>query len=326
MQRIKQLSARLGRVPALAYLVAYLILILLFSLIFYALPDRHFQQAAALPKRPPAETEAFIKRDLRAEIQRMYRMNGGASLVVNGWHLLLDRLDVPFLGTSLPLYFVFQLVLPFNNGSDGNPGTDAVMQATVIVYPDGRYIQGDTVFLPFALQNMSASPVEGIPTAMPLPGMQFNYELREIPMQIGPLPIASAAGQEAMLPLSQGLYDRIVAYSESIQGPPSTDSYARMLYFSAGVATFGAPGDIVPSSALAALLVYVEVVSALLLIGLFVNSLAYELGERLRGTPQTGGKPGRAAAKPEKKRPTKRAAKVSNAKPEKRSAWRNTHA
>ena len=317
MQRIRQLSTILGRVPAFAYLAAYLILILLFSLIFYALPARHFQQPATSPELSPSETERSILRDLGQEIQRTYLWTGAAKQVGNGWRMRLDELDVPFMNTCLPGCFLIDLVIPIDHGS---PGTNAVLQTALTVYTSDPYISNGMVYLRFLMQYNSASPVEGIRTQIPPPGVQFRNKL-----PVWTTPVASPdflpnTGRQIMMPLSQALYDRIIAYGASIQTAPPADSrnYPRMLYFSTGVGMFGGPGEPVPATALAALLVFLEAVGAVLLIGLFVNSLAYELGEKLRGMTQTPGKPARMAAKPEKKRPTKRAAKTSNSAPRKR--------
>ncbi len=210
----------------------------------------------------------------------------------NGWHMRLDELDVPFITPRLPCCILIDLVIPIDHGS---PGTNAVLQTALTVYTDDRYIMGDTVYLPFLMQYNSASPVEGVPTEIPPPGVQFSYELRGIATQIGS-PAYQAYGpgishqQQTVMPLSQALYDRIVAYGASIEAMPPADSrnYPRMLYFSTGVATFGGSGEPVPASTLATLLVFVEAIGAVLLIGLFVNSLVYEAGERSRGTLQTG--------------------------------------
>ncbi len=217
MQRIRQLSTILGKVPAFAYLAAYVVLILLFSLIFYALPARHFRQSAASPELSPVQAETLILRDLVQEIQRTYLRNGVARDAGNGWHMRLDELDVPFITPRLPCCILIDLVIPIDHGS---PGTNAVLQTALTVYTDDRYIMGDTVYLPFLMQYNSASPVEGVPTEIPPPGVQFSYELRGIATQIGS-PAYQAYGpgishqQQTVMPLSQALYDRIIAYGAS---------------------------------------------------------------------------------------------------------------
>lgn len=65
----------------------------------------------------------------------------------------------------------------------------------------------------------------------------------------------------------------------------STRSYWRMLYFSAITATTVGYGDVVPIRGKSRLLSGLEAVLGIVLIGLFLNSLAREIGDRAGGSP-----------------------------------------
>jgi hypothetical protein len=81
-----------------------------------------------------------------------------------------------------------------------------------------------------------------------------------------------------LLPISTQLNDQIIAFSLTSKGFPtqSSGSYARMMYFSAVTITTLGYGDIVPITTWARLIVALESVLGIVLIGLFLNSLARE--------------------------------------------------
>jgi hypothetical protein len=316
--RIRALSSRLGRVPALVYVLGYLIVILAFSLIYFFYSflgnnfGNNFSQSISQSVSGPLDDEASILRALRTEIIQAYRTNGQANQVVNGWRMITDDLQVAYLHTSLPLAFDFELVVPLRKTTEGDSGPEAFLAETVMVYLDGSYTLNDIIYLSFIPENISASPVEGVPTAIPGPGTQYGSVLSKVPGQISPPAVEPGVVQGAVLPLSLDLYNRILAYGGAFQGLPRRSAgYLGMLYFSAGVATFHASGEVVPVSALAILSVISETILAVLLISLFLNSLVYDVGEALRGTQKAHRKTDGTVPEAARKRPTKRSAKGS---------------
>lgn len=76
--------------------------------------------------------------------------------------------------------------------------------------------------------------------------------------------------------ISKEIRDKLYAYSSALQGFPSLSSgnFERMLYLSATTITTLGTGDILPISARARLLVAIEAILGILIIGLYLNSLA----------------------------------------------------
>lgn len=98
-------------------------------------------------------------------------------------------------------------------------------------------------------------------------------------------------GQGALWSEPDGFEDewqrRVFQYAEAMQGLAAygAASYWRMLYFSAITATTVGYGDIVPVTRGSRALAASEAVFGVVLIGLFLNSLAREVGERVSRNP-----------------------------------------
>lgn len=84
--------------------------------------------------------------------------------------------------------------------------------------------------------------------------------------------------------IPQKLIERINAYYSALKGFPSpwysTRNFDRMLYLSAMVITTTGPGDILPISRKARLLVTLESILGIIIIGIFLNSLASRIISR----------------------------------------------
>lgn len=82
--------------------------------------------------------------------------------------------------------------------------------------------------------------------------------------------------------LPWSLNERIAAYSNSLEGFPSSSSgnFERMFYLSAVTITTVGYGDIVPISPRTRMLISIEAIWGIILIGLFLNSLANKISIR----------------------------------------------
>ncbi len=315
--RIVQYSRRLGRIPASIYVLGYAALILAFSLLYslyvHLPPEHHFWYSAPPAVQQDRDLEASILRDLRTQLRQAYRDNGQAGQVINGWRILTDRLDVAYFYSNLPLAFGFQMVVPVDNGTEGNPATGAFVSETIMVYTEGRYVLNDVVYLPFVTENISTSPVAGIPTEIPGPGMHVTVEMKPLPSGVpGPLGEPATPGQD-VLPLSQDLYNRILDLGAAWAATPSASAYTRngdysqMLRVSARAASLLPVEEIRPASPLALITVWSERLLAAILIGLFLNSLGYDIS-RARMV-QGEGETAHSAPKGGSRRPAKRSVK-----------------
>jgi hypothetical protein len=91
-------------------------------------------------------------------------------------------------------------------------------------------------------------------------------------------------GESRILTTSEPLNEKMKSYTDALKGFPgrSRGSYGRMLYLSASTITTLGFGDIVPLTSQARLWVGIEAVLGVILIGLFLTSLSFEVGNRAR--------------------------------------------
>jgi hypothetical protein len=325
--RMRWLFSIMGRVPALAYLLGYLITIFVFSLIYlsfsFTRPGKHFQNSTDPTKYLVIDYPDPIMRDLRDQLIQEYRSNGQANQVVDGWRMVTDDIEVSSLYTAnLPAMFSFQVLVPVNHGTEGNGDNSAYVKSTVTVYTDGRLISNDIVYLPFQMENIHDIQAQAVPSQIPNPGMQLSYVVDPL-FGVNLKPVVPSGGGDVvqpmeapyLLPLSTSLYNQIVSFSEAPRGLSSLAGagYLQMLYLSAGIATSNTPAGITPVSPEAQETVGAEGIIAVIFIGLFLNSLAYDIGKGLENTQKLDPKTNRIVSTSNKKRPTKRSASGSQA-------------
>lgn len=323
------LSSGLGKVPALVYLLGYLITIFVFSLIYlsfsFTRPGKHFQNSTDPSKYLVIDYPDPIMRDLRAQLIQEYRSNGQANQVVDGWRMVTDDIEVSSLYTAnLPAMFSFQVLVPVNHGTEGNGDNSAYVKSTLTVYTDGRFISNDIVYLPFQMESIHDIPAQPVPSQIPNPGMQLSYVVNPL-FGVNLKPVVPSGGSDVvqpmeapyLLPLSWNLYNGIVSFAEAPRGLSSLAGvqYLQMLYLSAGIATSNTPASITPVSTEAQETVVAEGIIAVIFIGLFLNSLAYTVGQALNGTQKIDPKSNRIASNTDTKRPTKRSAGGSRSVP-----------
>lgn len=305
--RLRILSTELGQVPALLYLVGYLFVIFIFSLIYYyVLPGYNFYHSTTQYEYQYFSKDVAdpILHNLRADVIQAYYKNGKTQEKINGWRFVVDNLHVDSLDTrSLPSEFSFQVVIPINDGTEGNWNSWTFLAAKITVFTDSKFISNDIVYSPFQIESTDGAPIEGIPSQIPSPGVLFNYELiqrqrdnneDESIQRLGNNDdmFLQQQGTREVLPLSLNSYNEILELGQSIKGfPLRVDRhYLRMLYFSTGIATSKALGDIVPVSALAKLFVTLEAIIEIILIAFFLNSLVYDFGNTSKSTTRAGRK------------------------------------
>lgn len=274
--RIKFLSFKLGQIPPFLILSGFVAVIFLFSLIYYyGLSGYEFYDSTNQYDFGSFNQEVnTILHDLRMDIVQAYEKNGEAKQLINGWRMDINRLEVHYLYTgNLPSEFSFQITIPINDGTEGNWDSWTFIATKIIVSTERSFISDEIVYLPFKFGESFAPPLEGLPGRIPTPGISFHYDLSNY--QTGTL---------ITLPMSFNLYNRIINIGSSYRGilPQVSGNYMRMLYFSTGVATSSVFGEIVPVSTRARLSVISETLIAIIFIGLFLNSLAYGIGEALR--------------------------------------------
>lgn len=262
---------KLGRAPTLLYLFGYLITIFVFSLIYYyALPGKHLYHATSQFEDEFFNSDANdILEGLRSEMIKTFLENGEAQQEINGWKLDINELGLYSLSAgNFPAEFSFQARIPITHSTQGQDDLWASIPAKIIVFPDERIRIDNTIYLVFTIESNENFLLEGIPSS------EILFPYRSFEQQ----------KNATLFPMSVDLYNKMIGFGQGYRGFPSNVSgqYWRMLYFSIGIATSSAFGDIVPISTQARIIVLLEALFAVVFVGLFLNSLVYDVGEAIK--------------------------------------------
>lgn len=281
MSRMARLaSLRLGSVPSVLFLCAYVLLIFVFSAIYFVLPDRSFFHSTSQYEYDEFNADAErllsdLEVGIKSNLVNFYKTD---ELKIRGWALDTRQLEVHSLSVKdFPEEFSFRLVVPLSRLDPNFGRIETQFRWTVTVPLQGRLIIGEIVYLFLKPEALAPPLIEGIP---PEPSLQ---DLFPYTGEVGALP-------PPVLGLPMNLYAGIVEFGQGYRGFPAgvKGQYLRMLYFSAGLATASALGDIVPVTSTARLLVTIQALLSLAVFGLFLNALAVDIaGPRKRARDDT---------------------------------------
>ncbi len=158
---------------------------------------------------------------------------------------------------------------------DGNPSFDVsgeLVSVTSIGYTE-TFTLRVAILAPVDLLPLSPAPVV---TVHALPGGAAANENALVRALFTKSPIGRYAQGYAGMVLHPGLLNALQGFYGSSVGDPlsQSDQFARMLYFSASAATTVGFGDITPVTTTARTWVTIEVILQIVLIGVFLASLA----------------------------------------------------
>jgi hypothetical protein len=273
--KFRHWSWTLGKAPTLLFLVGYLGIIFGFSLVFfYVLSDSDFYHSTSQYEYEFFNKDAdSILYNIRSGLINNFLESHKEIYEINGWKININDLGITslYLG-NYPEEFSFKLSLPITHETNEKTDIWSQITASMTARLDNKIRIDNLIYMFCSLEehmleeNMYA-PIKGIPTYKDLFLTDF-YAVDE---------------NVFLLPLSVDLYDSIVGFGQGYKGFPAKVSgqYWRMLYFSTGVATSSAFGDIVPVSTWARFTVTLESLFSIIFIGLFLNSLAYDISEVL---------------------------------------------
>jgi predicted RNA binding protein YcfA (HicA-like mRNA interferase family) len=267
---IARFSQRLGNIPSLIYVASYVFLIFAFSYIYYVLPGRPFFHSTAQYEYESLNLDATnLLSRLRERILKNLNLTYKSDKPnIRGWLLDTRSIDVNSLSVrNFPEEFSFVVTAPLTRLDP--KGLVFVYTHWLVTAPlKDKVVSGGIVYL---------FPKSTDPTPMLSLGLATEPNLQELLPRTGETPSTAP-----VLVLPVDLYNDIVGFGQGYRGFPSKvrGHYLRMLYFSSGVATSTALGDIVPITSTARLLVTVEALASLILVGLFLNALATGIGSR----------------------------------------------
>lgn len=276
-RRLKDLFARLGRAPSLIYVLLYVLVIFIFSAIYYELPHRSFYHSTSQYEREYFDLDASkTLYNLKQEILQAFSQHYGSSVVMlDGWQINADAISVSSLNVKeYPEDFKFKIQAPIACELANGNHIWSILSATVSVPLKSRTIVEGTVLTTIQISEAAPVQIQGVPV-LPRSNVLFpphgseeeGFFLPQSTLEI-PIPV----------------YQTVIDIADGSKGFPTRVSgqYWRMLYLSAGVATSNALGDISPITTLARLMVTVEAVAALIIIGLFLNAIGYDIAEMLK--------------------------------------------
>lgn len=275
-------AKRLLRLPPLRLGVGYLLLIPVFATVYWLLPHGSFYDSNAQREKGVYGDAAQLRDSLSNAIRRH-----------------LDSLKAPIEGVNVAIEPHTVAI----NSLQYTPEHRLLMEVTGEYGPAERsnFAVGNFAFwVETAVSEGSfVSQLQGHPLAISLPvalsppGGSANEHPKPSPVSppvslLFPPPAPSQplpASSSGTLTMSRATYGELQRFYAAVQGDPSyaSGSWLRMLYLSAITITTLGFGDITPVSEAARLLIALEAVLGLVVIGLFLNSLAMRVRRQVSG-------------------------------------------
>lgn len=266
---IRTISSVLARVPSLIYAVVYLLVIPIFAGIFWLLPQNFYHSTVQYEASLQIDAERILRRLAKEIVETFKNHHGALGAERDGW-----QIDI----TAIHLYDFeplkdanrFKMSLRFNGTKGEQKGVEQGMTLIIKLQNDKYYSTQNpktgewNYYRTPTIENIHVLPVS--------PKLIFPYRAVWDGDPVG------EAQRPILLPISDVLETEMKSFNRTSKGFPSKSSgtYARMFYFSAVTITTLGYGDIVPITNLARLLVAIESILGIVLIGLFLNSLARE--------------------------------------------------
>lgn len=272
--RLKGFLIRLGELPSLLFVGVYIVLIFVFSILFYLSPSKSFYHVTAQYEYAQFQPEnAAVEAGLRDLLIDIFKKNHSSnSTVIRGWGINTDDVVVHSLDTSqAPDVISFKIYINLTPKTEelpklGRQGFKVALHNTNSFIIDNN---DSDVFMRVSFANdlFEATGLENIVATNPLT-FQEVFSLED--------------SEEILVP--ERLFRDVQNINSGYSGFPSNirGQYWRMLYLSAGIASSNALGDIVPVTNQARLLVTTEAILGLIIIGLFLNALAFDIAKFLK--------------------------------------------
>jgi len=251
----------------MGYALVYLLLIPTFAFVYWLLPNNFYHSTVQYEAVLNDDADDILQDISASIIEEFKRSHGGDYAEQGDWSLDITSMSIHSLKPEPDrTRFTMRLELWGLNKMEG-------VQART---PMNVYIQN-------RISYATEAPGEGL-VVFKRPEIENHDQLLVSPSLIFPHRLndaswpASEKSDMVWFPVKGSLHERISAFSQTLKGFPvnASGSYGRMFYFSAVTITTLGYGDIVPITNTARILVALESIIGLVLIGLFLNSLARE--------------------------------------------------
>jgi hypothetical protein len=262
---------RVGQVPGIYYVVAYVLMIFLFAGVYCILPGRPFYHSTAQYEEGMKPDSAALLANLTQEVRTDLESQFGTSTpVIRGWRLDLSQFQIASISVrNFPDATILSAAAPVSFETSLGQVT-ARFDGDLALGPRPSMVTNGTKL--FFFQPPSAE------TTWAIDFLPREPELADI---FHPLDSGLATSTVA-IELSPQSWSQIVAFGDGYRGFPSRlpGQFWRMLYLSAGVSTSSALGDILPLTSLARGVMTLQALLSLLLVGFFLNSVATVISDR----------------------------------------------
>ena len=279
---LRRVAGWLGAVPAFGYGLAFLALIPLYAVIYYVAAAADFYHATVQHEQFYLEQQETVIRELIATVRADLRAAYGGNMVpVSADSVVcIDRMDVFDLAIAAGGQPTFKLVAPVHPASAVTGDACAAAGADDVIVLNAMTDLGEGFDLAVAVADVPAAADTGWLTVRYLDAAShraakrlFPAPLTDATFRIGDDPVSHQFAMPARLSAD------VQALVRASQGFPAAipGEFWRMVYLSAVTATTTGYGDIVPITTRARLLTASESIAGLILVGLFLNSLAQRL-------------------------------------------------
>jgi len=291
MRKFESITLLLGKVSSVIYILLFIILIFIFAFVYTLIPAGFYHSTIQYEQTLNAKASKIsqqLKDNLIQDIELIYKDD---SENFNGWEIITVPEFVSiqsFRVDELNQTFSFELRLIAHHSEESLISSFTfkkitVSLATASIYGgnEHRYDTNNITIKNDFYYNMYIDDLINTNSTSTSSDPFFDYNLvfqaRHYIAYGTPSPDPKDDSPTFRIPGK--LLDELYAYRQENSGlsQRSIDSFIRMLYLSAGILTSTVYGDITPITKFSRSLVLLEAILGIIVIGLFLNSLAYDI-------------------------------------------------
>lgn len=267
MLSLRKISDKFGQIPSMGYALVYLFAIPIFAMIYWKLPSSFYHSTVQYERVLNSDANAILQ-ELRTEIIDVFNTYHKGDYAEEGnWKLNINEISLSSLKPEQEKTR-FSLVLNLDGINDLE---GAKLNILLRIYIENKLTYATQGPKDKWLTVVKRAEIENVSALTISPLLLFPYDINsEVP--------ATEENRITWLPISEPLHNKVLGFSQTIKGFPvnASGSYSRMFYFSAVTITTLGYGDIVPITNVARITVAIQSIFGIVLIGLFLNSLARE--------------------------------------------------
>jgi hypothetical protein len=270
---VPQINTKSRNTPVL-WGALYLILIPLFAVFYYLLPNGFQHNTIKYEAYLEQDKQKILKNLKEAIVTNFEKKYGAKNAIVDGYHINTEYFYIYNLEVEDRRYSFYLLAhLEKNNDDYSELFKLSFFIGDNLTLPDSI----TQVFPLYAVEKQSSELK--VQNLFPLIYESNRFFYPPSQNRLPNLPEQIKNKEYGYLSISTEFEKELIAYSDALRGFPSksSGSFMRMLYLSAITITTVGFGDIVPITDLARGLVATEAVLGIVIIGFFLNAVASKI-------------------------------------------------